>query len=243
METAPAPAVHHTDIVAALLMNDWMGWFCVSVAGILSIISWTIIVHKFRAMRRLDRETLEFEDRFVASDGLGALFASTRHFDSSPLARLMRDAYVECELQRWFPVEPGTDRDASRARLQSVVECTMQRTIAHEQERMERGLVVLAVTTSLAPFIGLFGTVWGILGAFQAMGSAEGASLANLAPSLSTALVATIAGLFAAIPAVVAHSLLSARVLAVLSRMDAFANHLLVIFRNHDAVGSCEVSA
>lgn len=113
------------------------------------------------------------------------------------------------------------------------VESALERTIASESRRLERDLVHLATASNVAPFIGLFGTVWGVLGAFQALGRDGSAALSTLAPGIATALTTTVFGLIVAIPAAAVYNHLTANVARMGSQMDSFAHELTNVFQKH----------
>lgn len=216
-----------TDLVSAISANDLVGWICLLILGAMSILSGAVMIQKGRQILAAGRESQAFQRRAYRRDGgLEQVFAATREHANSPLATMAREVYVECEAEDWFRTHDPAQTQELQSRAPSLLENTIDRVIATEQARLENGLYLLAIASTIGPFIGLFGTVWGILGAFQALGR-EGASLAALAPGLSTALVTTIFGLFVAIPAVLAYNILTARIIDLSSGMDKFANELM----------------
>ena len=211
-----------TDLVSAVFQNDLVGWLIIIVLSCLSLLTSAILIWKRAEYREAMESSREFLGAAAERSGsLPGLFLICRRHPHSPLAVLTREVFVECDMEGWF--QSASDDPMTRAR--SVIDATVDRVFAEEQHRLERGLHVLGLAISLAPFLGLFGTVWGILGSFQAMGSGD-ASLATLAPGLSTALVTTIFGLIVAIPATVMHTYLSARVRAILADLERFSGRL-----------------
>ncbi len=216
-----------TDLVAAVSANDLVGWVCLLILVGMSIVSGAVMIQKGRQVFAAVRDSRAFQRRaYRREGGLEQVFAATREHGTSPLAVMAREVYVECEAEDWFRAQDPAQTQELQARAPSILENTIDRVIATEQARLENGLYLLAIASTIGPFIGLFGTVWGILGAFQALGR-EGASLAALAPGLSTALVTTIFGLFVAIPAVLAYNILTARIIDLSNGMDKFANELM----------------
>ncbi len=216
----------HVNIFQAIRDSDFMGLLCLGGCLILSVISWMIIFYKLFQINAASSQS----DRFVSSylSGSGSLEDAFRHsseYPESPLAQILREAYLEMQLEDWYSDPAYTSEErltASRLGLERVVE----RTISTEIRHLESHIIFLATTASVAPFVGLFGTVWGVLGAFQALSRAGSAALSTLAPGMATALVATIAGLIAAIPASVFFNVFTNRIAIMISRMDAFALEL-----------------
>src|SRR5262245_55444374 len=211
-----------------------------------SVVCWAIIVQKLRLFRKARRDNTHFLQAFRTSNDLAFIAAAARRFAFSPLAHLFRMAhqYVEIPL-------PGNGRRAvleselvavSGTALERVRQALRPRQ-AEELERFEHGLPFLATTASVTPFVGLFGTVWGIMQSFHAIGQRGGASLAVVGPGISEALIATAAGLAAAIPAVVAYNHYLHRLRRLEDELDNFAEELVLLFESrlpHDAsrVGS-----
>jgi biopolymer transport protein TolQ len=198
-----------------------------AVLGILlgfSVVSWALIVEKWWQFRRVRRQTLAFLKVWREARRGAQVFALAKKYRESPLAHLYVAAYQEMpSLDEGFDdVDdgPGADRlDAAHR--------AMRRAAMHEVSRLERYLPFLATTASAAPFIGLFGTVWGIMAAFHGIGQQGSASLAVVAPGISEALIATAFGLGAAIPAVIGYNYFVNRVKHWAAEMDGFMLDLL----------------
>lgn len=220
----------HVDIVKAMKDSDFMGIICVAGCVILSIVSWVVILYKWKVIREAATQSDRF-DRVM--DNVGSLkeaFRKSTDYPASPLAQILREAFLEMENEGWYAdINGSLDEKLTVARLS--VERVMERTISNELRRLESHLIVLATTTNVAPFVGLFGTVWGVLAAFQALSNTGSAALAALAPGMSTALVATIAGLIAAIPASIFYNYLTNKIAILTSRMDSFALELANIIQ------------
>jgi biopolymer transport protein TolQ len=167
-----------------------------------SVLSWAIIFHKYRIFKRAIRESGEFLQIFRQSKKLSEIRSSCSMLKGSPLPEVFQAGYREIENQATVSENPGKpvirSLDSVRRSLQigSTAELT----------RLERWMPWLATTAAAAPFIGLFGTVWGIMDAFHGLGTAGTASLRSVAPGISEALITTAAGLFAAIPALIAYN-------------------------------------
>ena len=205
--------------------------------GLLSVISWGIIFYKLWTFRRSERQSAQFLDVFRRSSKFSEVQAVCRSLDQSPLVGLFQSAYTEltAQLRQNQPAEsaaPSNPRAApGRPTLKSLtaVDRALMRASVVEMNNLERHITFLATTASMAPFIGLFGTVWGIIAAFENIGQTGSTNLAIVAPGIAEALVATAAGLIAAIPAVYFYNALSNRVKLFASEMDDFAMEFLNI--------------
>ena len=188
-----------------------------------SVLSWAIIFKKYRSYKAARRESREFLRIFRASKKLSEIRASCQSLKATPLTEVFMSGYREIENQAVYPENPGRPQIRSLEAIQR----SMQIASSTELTRMEQWLTWLATTGGVTPFVGLFGTVWGIIDAFQGLGSGGVASLRSVAPGISEALITTAAGLFAAIPAVVAYNHFVQRVKEFGSLMDDFALEFL----------------
>jgi biopolymer transport protein TolQ len=193
-----------------------------------SVISWALIVEKWWQFRRVRRQTVGFLRAYREGRRPSVVYQAARKHRDSPIAQLYAAAYQEV----WgLPdmmdqVLDDADEGVTPERLESV-QRALQRAATMEVATLERYLPFLATTASVTPFIGLFGTVWGIMSAFHGIGAQGSASLAVVAPGISEALIATAAGLGAAIPAVVAYNYFVNRVKHWATEMDGFLLELL----------------
>jgi biopolymer transport protein TolQ len=188
-----------------------------------SIFSWAIIFHKWRSFKAARRDSADFLKVFRQSKKLSDIRASCRVLTGSPLTEVFQAGYREIENQAVVSENPGKPR----VRSLQAVQRSLQIASSTELTRMEQWLSWLATTGSVTPFIGLFGTVWGIIDAFHGLGTAGTASLRSVAPGISEALIATAAGLFAAIPAVVAYNQFVQRIKEFGALMDDFSLEFL----------------
>jgi len=238
METAPfllVPAVSFgVDLVTAIRNSDLVGLACIVVLLGLSLWSGYYIFAKFSEIRAALRQSEHFiEDCMEGHKSLSEIYRSAKEYPDSPLAALLREAYLEYEMDAKEHV-PSNMPLQERVQLgRASVETALQRTIAAEMRKLESRLINLATVSSLAPFIGLFGTVWGVLGAFQALGREGNAGLSTLAPGISTALITTVFGLIVAIPSAAFYNYLSGHVAHLSSQMDSFAHELSNLFQKH----------
>ena len=176
-----------------------------------SLLSWSIILSKWGAFRRARVQSARFLRAYRKAQRLQDMAAVAEQFSPSPLVSVFQGGYEEMRRQGKVPA-------IQRA-------CSIS--ISEELTRLERRMPWLATTGAVAPFIGLFGTVWGIIDAFHGLGTAGTASLRAVAPGISEALITTAAGLFAAIPAVIAYNLLNNQIREFGSRMDDFTLELM----------------
>jgi biopolymer transport protein TolQ len=198
-----------------------------------SLISWAVILYKFWQFSRVDRQTRTFLDVFRKSSKFSEVHAVCRTLTESPLTGLFQAGYGELNTQLRGPnsAEAKPAPAAGRPTLKSLdaVDRALLRATTVELNRLEHWVPFLATTASITPFIGLFGTVWGIMDSFQRIGVAGSSSLAVVAPGIAHALIATAAGLFAAIPAVYFYNYYTNRVKHFSGDMDDFALEFLNI--------------
>jgi len=188
-----------------------------------SILSWAIIFRKFRTFRAARNESLEFLKVFRQSKKLSEIRAFCRTLKESPLPEVFQSGYREIESQATTTENPGKPR----IRSIEAVRRALQIGASAELGRLEQWLVWLATTGSVTPFVGLFGTVWGIIDAFHGLASGGGATLHSVAPGIAEALITTAAGLFAAIPAVIAYNIFLQRIKEFGTQMDDFSLEFL----------------
>ncbi len=196
-----------------------------------SVASWTLIFSKRRQTHIAKREIMEFEDEFWSTEDLTRLFnrVAAHAEDATGMERIFESGFREFARLRKRGGLDTTDilDGAQRA---------MKVTVNRELEALENHLPTLATIGSISPYVGLFGTVWGIMNSFQSLGNVHQATLAMVAPGISEALVATAMGLFAAIPAVVAYNRFASDIDRIFGRYDIFAEEFLAILRRqaHD---------
>jgi len=191
----------------------------------LSVVSWAVIFFKYRSFRRSRRESRKFRDIFWTVRKLEQIKEGSRDLTQGYLVKIFDAGYEE--LKNIREENPGSLIDKER-RLMSISRALSSAQI-REAERQEAFLSFLATTGNSAPFIGLFGTVWGIMDSFRNIGLAGSASLAVVAPGISEALIATAAGLFTAIPAVMAYNYFTNKVRVMAGDMEAFSSEFLSI--------------
>jgi biopolymer transport protein TolQ len=225
------------DVIQMILYAGPMVKFVLLVLLCFSVFSWAIIFVKMRMLRKARRETEEFLDVFWESRELKKIHRVSQQLAYSPVASLFGTGYEEFNrirrLQSVSDHQGNPDGEYERASYRSQqaimdnVERSLRKATIDQVNRLERATSFLATVGNTAPFIGLFGTVWGIMQSFRGIGLKGSANLAVVAPGISEALIATAAGLAAAIPAVVAFNAITHKVAALKGDMDIFTSDLL----------------
>ncbi|HBT87637.1 MAG TPA: protein TolQ [Desulfobacter postgatei] len=194
-----------------------------------SIISWSIIFIKFRYVRKSFKDSADFTEVFWQCRTLADAFSKAKMLRSSPLGRIFIAAYMEASRTENKENLASKKNSGSTFQTMGSVKRTLNRAINVENRRLTQLISFLATAGNTAPFIGLFGTVWGIMSTFQGIGLSGSASLAVVAPGISEALVATAAGLAVAIPAVIAYNYFNDRTRVLNSELQSFSSDLLNI--------------
>jgi biopolymer transport protein TolQ len=207
------------DLWAVVLHAGAVARVVLILLALFSVISWLVIFQKWALLGRSGRATDRFRHRFRRATDWRELKASSEEYTASPLLGLFTAGYSEVTYQL-RPTQPGT-----RPQIKSMeaVERSLQRASVVEMGRMESHLGILATIAGVSPFIGLFGTVWGIIDAFGGIGATGNASLATVAPGIAEALVATAIGLVAAIPALMAYNFFQGQLKRWQTELDDFA--------------------
>jgi biopolymer transport protein TolQ len=198
----------------------------------LSVLSWAITIAKAIQFRRAQVTSSEFSQVFWETRNFSRIDDSSRRLGASPLATVFASGYRELThiLQEG---NEGSRRTSDPVADLGIVERALRRAELEESYRLEKGITFLASVASAAPFIGLFGTVWGIMNAFHGLGSAKSSTIQAVAPGISEALVATAVGLAAAIPAAVAFNYFSASIRKFKQSMNSFSDEFLNIARRY----------
>jgi len=199
-----------------------------TVIGLLilaSFLSWTLIIDRSRALKRARKAADDFEQRFWSGGDLNALFRQVEMEESiTGMAAIFRAGFKEFARQR---TRTNMDPMAMVQGAQRSMRVAMNR----ELDELEKSLPFLATVGSISPYVGLFGTVWGIMSSFQALGNVKQATLALVAPGIAEALIATAIGLFAAIPAVIAYNRYSHEVERLNNRYDDFLEEFSTVLQ------------
>ncbi len=195
-----------------------------------SLVSWTIMVRKWLTFRRIERQSRGFVAIFRKSARLSEVSLACEHYRGTPLSGIFTAAYQELNAQLQTAKAKETSNPGHAVlseRSLGGIQRSLQRAAAAELSVLERSMSWLATTASVTPFIGLLGTVVGIISAFNGLGLEKTASIQAVAPGIADALIATAAGLFAAIPAVIGYNQLVHRIKNVASEMDDFSTELI----------------
>ena len=207
-----------------------VGQFVMITLLLFSIISWSIVFMKARHFRRVRNQSSEFLNEFWASSNLSEASAITDDFPFSPEAAVFTAGYNELQkINKIRTRKEATNQETLDMQLATIdnLQRAMRKAESQEISKIAKSLSFLATTGSAAPFIGLFGTVWGIMASFHDIGVRGSASLAVVAPGISEALIATAAGLAVAIPAVVFYNHYSSKLDDVDSNVQNFTTDLL----------------
>lgn len=220
------------------IMGAGLGEKCVmALLMAISVASWAIMLHKARVVRRAQRESDVFLDSFWGSKRLDAIYQRSESLRDSPVSQVFRAGYIElAKLRKKSDGVAGGSgnlgEDTQMGDLDSI-ERSMKRAASSELTALEAMVPFLATAASTSPFIGLLGTVVGIINAFRDIGATGNANLATVAPGIGGALVATAFGLFAAIPAVVGYNYLLTRIRTLEAEMGNFSADFLNIIKRH----------
>lgn len=216
---------HDFSIMSMFIRADIVVKAVIVMLVIASVWCWGIIFEKLMTLRRLNARATEFEGAFWSGGSLDDLYERIGIKPGDPMS-----AVFVAAMREWRRNPPGSKEiSTASVSLPDRIDRVMQITLAREIERVERQLTVLATTGSTAPFIGLFGTVWGIMNSFQSIALSQNTSLAVVAPGIAEALFATALGLLAAIPAVIAYNKISKDLDRYANRLDTFAGELTAI--------------
>lgn len=221
-----------SSIFARSLQGGPIVFSCLLTLITLSIMSWAIVIAKFFYMARLQKAGDAFVRSFWDSRSLNDLNGRLAEYPYSPAREVFRSGYAE--LVRGSQLREQTQQTelAVTAALDNLNRSLVKAKL-FERRRMERFMNILAITASASPFIGLFGTVWGIMSAFEGIARTGSASLAAVAPGISEALIATAFGLAAAIPAVIGYNIFAAKVRSQMVNIDAFSADFLNIVERY----------
>ena len=213
------PAV---EIVKFFLQTGWVAKVVLVILIIFSLASWSVILGKWRELGAARRSSDRFLKVFRDAARLNEAAAAAPKYRSSPLAGMFQAGYTELEAHMRSIRRNTETGETLKLKSLDGINRALERAKGAEIESLQRALPMLATTASATPFIGLFGTVWGIMNTFHAIGATGSTSIVTVAPGIAEALVNTAAGLLAAIPAVIAYNHLLAKVRIMRRRMEDF---------------------
>ena len=220
----PAKSVGDFSFVSLFLMADWVVKSVMILLIIMSIWSWGIAVDKFINFSMLRKKATAFEETFWSGRTLDELNAGLSNDTRDPMARIFAAA-----MREWDESKAGNRSEAALHSTHERIDRVMTLVVNREVAKIERGMSVLAIVASASVFIGLFGTVWGIMNAFRAIAATQNTNLSVVAPGIAEALFATALGLIAAIPALIFYNLFSNKIDNYSGRLEGYADELSAI--------------
>lgn len=222
----PGTAPASPGLMETFLQAGPMAKIVLAILALFSIVSWGIVIAKALHLRRADDHSKRFLEHFHRAQRFSEVSAVASKLHASPMVGVFQSGYAEIDAQI---KSEGAGEAAAGYRIRSLtaLERALQRAIHQELAEISRWTPFLATTAAATPFIGLFGTVWGIMVAFQDIGLTGSTSLVVVAPGIAEALINTAAGLAAAIPALIAYNYFSARIRRLKVRLEDFALELL----------------
>jgi biopolymer transport protein TolQ len=238
IQTAPAPASSSPfsgGVIGLLSHLQAVATGVLVVLALFSLVSWAIIIYKGVALRRAYGQSQTFLDVFRKSNKFSEVNSVCVQLKASPLVGVFQAGYQEVNQQVRTAAGGQAPPAGARPTVRSLeaLSRTLARAATVESTRLERRVTFLATTASVCPFIGLFGTVWGIMNAFEQIGSTGSASLAAVAPGISEALITTAMGLAAAVPGALFFNFYQSRIKVLTAMMDDFALEFLnIVERN-----------
>ncbi len=225
-----APAPEEINITLLLVRATPVVKAVLILLVLISLITWYIIIYKLFSLNRAHKETGLFLETFWQSKRLDEIYQTSEYLNHSPVSQLFRAGYVELS-----KLKGDSEKETMHGQMGEMenIERALRRAQTSESIHLDSMLSVLATTGSAAPFIGLFGTVWGIMSSFLSIAKEGNASLITVAPGIAEALIATAIGLVAAIPAVVLYNYFLSRTRVLEADMDNFNNDFLNIVKRH----------
>lgn len=221
-----------SSIFARSMQGGPIVFLCLMTLVTMSILTWAVVVSKFVTISKLQKTSDAFVKSFWDSRSLNDLNSRLGEYPYSPVREVFRSGYAELVRGSQLRDQASTSEMAVNAALDNINR-SLGKSKMMERRRLERFMSLLAISASVSPFIGLFGTVWGIMGAFEGIAKTGSASLAAVAPGISEALIATAFGLAAAIPAVIGYNLFAAKVRGQMSVIDGFCADFLNIVERY----------
>jgi biopolymer transport protein TolQ len=223
----PSSAPFENSIIGMLVHASGFALLVLLLLLVFSLLSWTIIVRKWLTFRQIGQKSQDFVSIFRKSSRLSEVGSACERYRGTPLSGIFAAGYQELNAQIRTLKPQNPDHPVLADRNLIGIQRALQRASAAELSVLEKGMSLLATTGSVTPFIGLFGTVIGIISAFQGLGFEKTASIQAVAPGIAEALIATAAGLFAAIPAVIAYNQFISRLKNIAGAMDDFSLEFL----------------
>ncbi|MFK7823494.1 MAG: MotA/TolQ/ExbB proton channel family protein [Oligoflexales bacterium] len=234
-ETSPLPqevAISSPTLIQRMFEAGPVVSLVLFILVTMSVLTWAIFFAKWLYLRRIEVNCKDFTKSFWDSRSLNDLNGRLSEHPYSPLREVFRNGYAELVRGSQMKESAVTSDIAINAAVDNLTR-TLHKSKQYEKRQLERYLPVLAISASACPFIGLFGTVWGIMTAFEGIARTGSSSLAAVAPGISEALIATAFGLAAAIPAVVGYNIAANKIRGMMSHMDGFGFDFLNIVERY----------
>jgi biopolymer transport protein TolQ len=231
----------HSSLLGMIINAGTMVQFVLLLLLAFSVVSWAIIIMKYLVLKKVRSENDRFLDVYMKNNRLSDVFPEAKKFNYSTMAEVFRVGYDELvkitkALRQASLVKEADETVHGSVEMKGIdnIERALNRAAGSEATKLESTLAFLATTGAASPFIGLFGTVWGIMDTFKGIGARGSATLAVVAPGISEALIATAAGLAAAIPAVIFYNYYLNRIKTMTMEMDNFSSEFLnIVERNY----------
>lgn len=230
-EGAASSRLMAVDLLSALKDSDLVGAVCLAVLMAFSVYCVATIVLKYRTMNETERQNERFREAASRDGRLESAFLEAKLYPLSPRANILRAAYVEIHAENWFSDCRGLPMEMRMEFARGNIDRALERALNDEMALLEESMGKLGTTAAICPFLGLLGTVWGVLAAFQAIAESGANDMQALAPGISTALTTTIFGLVAAIPATLAYNYFATRIQRLTTDMENHALDLRSIFQ------------
>lgn len=238
MDAVKLGAAHDLSLIGLFLQADIVVKIVMLMLIAASVWVWAIVFEKVTSLRRASRAADAFEDRFWSGGSLDELYETEGAKPAHPMAAVFSAAMTE-----WRRSTRAAGADLARGFARERVERAMGVTIQREMEALEKWMIFLASVGSTAPFVGLFGTVWGIMNSFSAIAQMQNTNLAVVAPGIAEALFATAIGLIAAIPAVLAYNKISTDLARFAVRLEGFSTEFGAILSRQSEASLSEDSS
>jgi biopolymer transport protein TolQ len=227
----PSTQLAQSGVLDLILQAGGMAKFILLLLLSASVFSWAIIFTKWRSLKKALQEDTEFLNIFWHGKSIEDIFAQSDQFARSPVASVFKAGFKELKKLSANDIKPVDDGAVAN------IQRSLFRSSNAEVAQLEKNVSWLATTASASPFVGLFGTVWGIMNSFQSIGATGAANLAVVAPGISEALITTAAGIGAAIPAVIAYNHFAGKIRRLSTDMDCFSQDFLNIIQRSALTG------
>lgn len=245
LSLAQAHTPQKLDMISLITQASGVVMGVIGLLAFFSLVCWYIIGYKFFYLQRAHAESITFLENFWKSKHLDSIYKSAESLSRSPISQVFRAGYIELAKlkhsepknldEHQHPPNGGAAANPEGTWLGDMqsIERALARAQVAELTHLESMVPFLATTGSAAPFVGLFGTVWGIMNSFRSIGESGAANLATVAPGIAEALITTAIGLVAAIPAVMAYNYFVRKIKVLHAEMEGFASDFLNIIKRH----------